>query len=411
MTNNHASEKADKIGLLQKIKFRRDRETIAVISQGADKSSGFLTRKASKMGYQTILLTPTPKSREWWDAHRVLEADYTGGSNEAERVGKQIADYRITAILAGYRESVLPFWRDLHPYCNLSEPSQRAVTASVDKFQAFQWLGDLANSGMWDCAQDSCGLNQHPGPIVLKPKSGTGSAGIYFFDNGKEAADFLQRKDVEERDYIAQEIAGGYQYDIEGITVNGRHYVYAMIWEHFINRISQTRPLIFYFNPPMQEALRHQLETYTHQILDAWQVTNGPWHVEVRVDEEGIIRWLDFGNRLGNTFWDPISFVSNRDFLADLIHSETETRHPEKLEKTNRGRVRVFFESMEDGTYWQEKIKSSKANFQVETFTLEPFPHSTGNFQGMMILSSEDTDVLYQWFSLHKEKWLLQKQK
>ncbi len=100
MTNNHASEKADKIGLLQKIKFRRDRETIAVISQGADKSSGFLARKAGKMGYQTILLTPTPKSHEWWEAHRVLQADYTGGSKEVERVGKQISDYRITAILA-----------------------------------------------------------------------------------------------------------------------------------------------------------------------------------------------------------------------------------------------------------------------------------------------------------------------
>ncbi len=293
---------------------KANRETIAVISQGVEKSSGFLARKASEMGYHSLLLTPTPESRESRDAHRVLLADYRGGSKEAERVGKQLEGENITAILAGFRESVLPFWRELHPYCRLEEPTQRSVTASVDKYQAYQWLGKLANISMWDCIKDNCGLDQHSGPVVLKPKSGTGSAGIHFFDHGKEAADYLQREDVAAEDYIAQEIARGQQYDIEGITVDGQHYVYSIIWEYFINRKAQTRPLIFYFNPPMTEGLRHRLEGYAHKALDEWQVTKGPWHVEVRVDEAGTIRWLDFGNRLGNTFWDPISFVSKRDF-------------------------------------------------------------------------------------------------
>ena len=389
--------------------WRKEAKTIAVISQGVDKSSGFLARKSREMGFQTLILTPTPDSREREDAHMVIQANPEGGRKEAERVAKQMAGCGIIAILAGFRESVLPFWRHLHACCGLPVPSQRAVTASVDKFQAYQWLGNLANIGMWDCAQDSCGLDRHPGPVVLKPKSGTGSAGIHFFDSGEEAAGFLQLENVAGDAYIAQEIAGGLQYDLEGITVEGRHYVYAVIWEHFINRKSQTRPLVFYFNPPLTKSLQQQLDNYAHQALDAWQVKNGPWHIEVRVDDKGIIRWLDYGNRLGNTFWDPISFVSKRDFVSDLIRGETSNRHPEKLEKTRRGRVRVFFESMEDGEYWQERIKNADALFRVETFTLEPFPHSTGQFQGMMILSSEDTDALYQWFSLHKEQWLAQK--
>ena len=381
-------------------------ETIAVISQGVEKSSSFLARKASEMGYRSLLLTPNPESRESEDAHRVLLADYRGGSKEVERVGKQLEGENITAILAGFRESVLHFWRELHPYCRLEQPSKRSVTASADKFQAYQWLGKHANISMWDCIKDNCGLDQHSGPVVLKPKSGTGSAGIHFFDQGKEAADFLQRKDVAAEDYIAQEIANGQQYDIEGITVDGQHYVYSIIWEYFINRKAQTRPLIFYFNPPMTEELRYQLEAYARKALDAWQVTKGPWHVEVRVDQTGTIRWLDFGNRLGNTFWDPISFVSKRDFLADLIQGEAEGKHPGKIENTQRGRVRVFFETMEDGAYWQGMIEKAKGIFRVETFSLESFPHSTGNFQGMMILESEDTRALHQWFSLHQEAWI-----
>ncbi len=54
----------------------------------------------------------------------------------------------------------------------------------------------------------------------------------------------------------------------------------------------------------------------------------------------------------------------------------------------------------------RKKIEKAEGIFRVETFSLESFPHSTGNFQGIMILESEDTRALHQWFSLHQEAWL-----
>lgn len=140
-------------------------------------------------------------------------------------------------------------------------------------------------------------------PIIVKPTDRSGSRGITKLSSpdGLDAAIRLSVEQSFEKRAVVEEFACGTEYSVECISFNGEHHFLAMTRKfttgapHFIET-GHIEPA------EVSGAMLEEVKKVVFHALDSLQIKNSASHTELKIDENGVIRLIEIGGRMGGDF-------------------------------------------------------------------------------------------------------------
>ncbi|MDO5445387.1 MAG: ATP-grasp domain-containing protein [Eubacteriales bacterium] len=140
-------------------------------------------------------------------------------------------------------------------------------------------------------------------PIIVKPVDRSGSRGItkLLDESGLFQAIESAIEQSFQKEAVVEEFVEGQEYSVECISWNGKHHFLAMTKKyttgapHFIET--------GHLEPAMVEiSVLEQVKKIVYHALDSLKITNGASHSELKITDDGTIRLIEIGGRMGGDF-------------------------------------------------------------------------------------------------------------
>lgn len=159
-------------------------------------------------------------------------------------------------------------------------------------------------------------------PVIVKPTDRSGSRGIYKLEN----AEGLQQAVAGaldagfEKKALIEEYATGQEYSVEYISFHGKHHFLAMTLKyttgapHFIET-GHREPA------PVDHNTLIQVQHVTEHALNTLGITDSASHTELKIAQDGTIRIIEIGGRMGGDCIgsDLVVLSTGFDFLRMVI--------------------------------------------------------------------------------------------
>ncbi len=159
-------------------------------------------------------------------------------------------------------------------------------------------------------------------PVIVKPADRSGSRGVskLMSVDGMDSAIEAALDESFSKEALVEEYARGKEYSVEFLSWHGHHHFLAITEKfttgapHFIER-GHLQPA------RLSESMREKVAKTVSHALDSLHVQNGASHSELKIDENGTIRIIEIGARMGGDFIgsDMVRMSTGYDFLAGVI--------------------------------------------------------------------------------------------
>ena len=159
-------------------------------------------------------------------------------------------------------------------------------------------------------------------PIIVKPTDRSGSRGIFKLESSEELENAVASAISEgfEKKALVEEFVEGQEYSVEGISFNGKHHILAMTLKyttgapHFIET-GHLEPA------PVSDEMFEKVKKVVSHALDTLQIKNSASHTEVKIDQEGNIKIIEIGSRMGGDAIgsDLVYYSTGIDFVKAVI--------------------------------------------------------------------------------------------
>jgi biotin carboxylase len=186
-------------------------------------------------------------------------------------------------------------------------------------------------------------LNSIGKPVVIKPATGSGSAGVSVVRSSDEVEDAWKWVSQTKLDSaIAEEYVDGPEYSVESLTLGGKHHIIAITEKltteapHFVE-IGHQLPA--QLSPEVSERI-HQVVL---QLLDTIQHQVGPAHTEVRISSEGIPKIIETQTRFGgDQIWEMVELVCGVDFVKATCAHLLSVEYQKNTQTVGGAAIRFF---------------------------------------------------------------------
>ena len=159
-------------------------------------------------------------------------------------------------------------------------------------------------------------------PVIVKPTDRSGSRGIYKITKFEDLAPAITASMQEgfERKVLVEEFAEGQEYSVEYISYQGKHHFLAMTHKyttgapHFIET-GHLQPA------PVSQQTLQKVQSVVEHALDTLELKNGASHSELKIDDQGNIRIIEIGGRMGGDCIgsDLVKYSTGYDFVKMVI--------------------------------------------------------------------------------------------
>lgn len=181
-------------------------------------------------------------------------------------------------------------------------------------------------------------------PLIVKPTDRSGSRGVekvldpVQLDSAIERA----RKDSFEHKAIIEEFVTGREISVEGISFEGKHTILQIT-----DKVTTGAPFFVELEHHQPSSLSEEIKSKVKQIvlnaLDALHIQYGASHSELKIDEDGNVRVIEIGARMGGDFIGSnlVQLSTGYDFVKGVIDVALGTFEEPKL--TQRNYSGVYF--------------------------------------------------------------------
>lgn len=183
-------------------------------------------------------------------------------------------------------------------------------------------------------------------PLIVKPTDRSGSRGIFKIEKPEELAPAIEKAMAEsfEKSALVEEFATGNEYSVEYVSWEGEHHFLAVTKKYTTGapNFIETGHL-----QPANDLSAEVLENIKQIIpkaLDALQIRYGASHSEVKIDDNGVIRIIEIGGRMGGDCIgsDLVYLSTGVDFVEMVINIACGVK-PDFTKKKNPGYAAIHF--------------------------------------------------------------------
>lgn len=272
-----------------------------IVIIGANSFQNPLILKAKEMGYETHVFA-------WQDGsigERTADYFYPISIVEKDEILEKCREIRPDAVVTIASDLANITVQYVAARLGLPSNSDENILISTNKYamrQAFMDNGVASPkfakvSEETDLAEATAQMTY---PVIVKPTDRSGSRGITKVNQLDEipAAVKAAIENSFEKCAIIEEFIDGEEYSCECVSYGGEHHVLAVTkkyttgYPHFIET-GHMEPA------PISKELRDKVAAEIPKALDALQIQNGASHSEFKITDEGEVRIIEIGSRMG----------------------------------------------------------------------------------------------------------------
>lgn len=280
-----------------------------------------LIEKAKAMGYITHVFA--------WAAGDVGEtaADYFYPISivEKEQIKEKCREIGICGICSIASDLAMVTVNYVAEELGLVGNSIQATAKSTNKYlmrRAFEEHGDPSPKSILVDTSTDLGALKLTYPVIVKPTDRSGSRGIYKLNSPEglnEAVSHAMEQGFEKK-VLVEEFAEGQEYSVEYISYQGEHHFLALTQKyttgapHFIET-GHMEPA------SVDEKTLEQVKSVVSHALDSLELKNGASHTELKIAQDGTIRLIEIGGRMGGDCIgsDLVCYSTGFDFVKMVI--------------------------------------------------------------------------------------------
>ena len=159
-------------------------------------------------------------------------------------------------------------------------------------------------------------------PLIIKPTDRSGSRGVEKVLDPVQLEDAITRakKESFEHKAIIEEFVTGREVSVESISYKGKHYILQIT-----DKVTTGAPFFVELEHHQPSSLPDNIKTHIKTIvqhaLDALHIQFGASHSELKITEDGDIKVIEIGARMGGDFIgsDLVRLSTGYDFLKGVI--------------------------------------------------------------------------------------------
>ena len=159
-------------------------------------------------------------------------------------------------------------------------------------------------------------------PLIVKPTDRSGSRGVEKVQDPCQLESAIERAQTEsfEHKAIIEEFVIGREISVESISNGGNHYILQIT-----DKVTTGAPFFVELEHHQPSSLSEDIKEKVRQIvlhaLDALHIQYGASHSELKIDEDGDIRVIEIGARMGGDFIGSnlVQLSTGYDFLKGVI--------------------------------------------------------------------------------------------
>ena len=236
-------------------------------------------------------------------------------------------------------------------------------------------------------------------PLIVKPTDRSGSRGVEKVVDPVQLKEAIRRacKESFEHKAIIEEFVTGCEISVESISNDGKHSILQIT-----DKVTTGAPFFVELEHHQPSSLPEETQIRVREVvfkaLDALHIRYGASHSELKITEDGSIRVIEIGARMGGDFIgsDLVHLSTGYDFLKGVIEVAMGDFHePQITEHSFSG---VYFLSKETERLkpifenWRERREIIKA--EITDNNLRHIECS-GDRSGYIIYKSKDSRVIY----------------
>lgn len=330
------------------------------------------------------------------------EKFYPISFTEKDKILKICKKEKIDGITSFSLESALPTVVYVAQNMGLVSNTEECMSLTKDKFTMRERLKEckvpIPRYKHISELKDLDGLGQEY-PMIVKPSDSGGSKGVTLVHNDKELKDAFNRavQFSSSRTVMIEEYVDGREFSVEYISHNGKHY-----FLQITDKVTSGPPYFIELQHHQPADLTTEQESSIKAVveatLDALKITDSPSHTELKMKNNGEIRIIELGARMGGDYItsDLVRLSTGYDFVKGNI--ELVTGHFSKPVKTINNYSGVYFlSSQTKGKVMPYLIHSQDYPWLVQSEVVDENPQfatNNGERSGYLIYKSDKKIIL-----------------
>ena len=254
-------------------------------------------------------------------------------------------------------------------------------------------------------------------PLIVKPTDRSGSRAVTKITNKKQLKGAIKRaiENSFEKAAIVEEFIEGKEYSAEGITFDGEHK-FLTITQKATTGSPNFIEIGHYEPAGISEETKERVYSELKKALTALEITNSATHSEFKIDDEGNIKIIEIGARMGGDCIgsDLVKISTGYDYLKMVIDVAMGIKPTfEKTSTPKISAIKFILNSKDYADY--KKIKETMPNIiyresKIEKVGSRKVVDSSTRF-GFYILSVDKIDDIKWLFKDNDEQSLVKKNK
>ncbi|EFL31704.1 phosphoribosylglycinamide synthetase [Streptomyces viridochromogenes DSM 40736] len=180
------------------------------------------------------------------------------------------------------------------------------------------------------------------GPVVLKPRDGGLSEGVYLAASEEELTERWEwSRRATDGPLLVEEFLTGPEFSVESVSVGGRHEI-AAITEKVTTELPRFVETGHQVPARLDEASRTAVEELVRRFLTLIEQRDGPVHTELRLTAAGP-RLIEAQTRVGgDQIWELCELVSGVDLMAETFSALLGLPRPPRTPVAGAAAIRFF---------------------------------------------------------------------
>lgn len=159
-------------------------------------------------------------------------------------------------------------------------------------------------------------------PVIVKPTDRSGSRGVEKVERQEDLQEAITRACAEsfQQKAVIEEFVEGREISVESISFKGKHYILQIT-----DKVTTEAPFFVELEHHQPSTLpddtKQRVKSIVLNALDALHIQYGASHAELKITEDGDIRVIEIGARMGGDFIgsDLVKLSTGYDFLKGVI--------------------------------------------------------------------------------------------
>ena len=204
----------------------------------------------------------------------------------------------------------------------IGNPDKYSQTATNKYLMRQCFMKNDVPSPKFTLVNDKYNIKGFKFPLIVKPTDRSGSRGVEKVLDPVQLEEAISRarKESFEHKAIIEEFVTGREVSVESISYEGKHYILQIT-----DKVTTGAPFFVELEHHQPSSLRETIKAQIRDIvlhaLNALHIKYGASHSELKITEDGDIRVIEIGARMGGDFIgsDLVKLSTGYDFLKGVI--------------------------------------------------------------------------------------------